>query len=57
MNIVLGILFLWAAWEHLQDAINPDRLTRTRVRINSTMMFLVLCMLVYFNFKVAGILP
>jgi len=56
MNIVLGILFLWAAWTHLQDVIDPDRLTRLQVRINSGMMAIFCLGFAYVSLKMAGIL-
>jgi len=33
MNIFLGIMFLYFAFSYLQDAMNPNRLTRSRVQM------------------------
>lgn len=35
MNIIIGVICLWLAWTHVQDAIDPNRLDRNRVRWNS----------------------
>lgn len=56
MHTILGIVFLWAAWSHVQDAINPDRLSRTQVRINAGMMAAISLVFAYISLKLAGIL-
>lgn len=47
MNIILGIAFAWLCYEHIMDAIEPNRLTRSRVRWNSIALALITGFLAY----------
>ena len=38
MNYLLGVFFIWSAFTYLQDAMDPNRMSRTRVRIMASSM-------------------
>ena len=41
MNIIFGIVMLWIAYNHMRDAIDPNRVTRSQVRWNSSFLCLL----------------
>ena len=42
MNFILGAIMLWLAFEHMRDALDPNRLTRMRVQINSAIIAILM---------------
>ncbi len=47
MNILLGLMFLYFAWSHLKDFMDPNRMSRSQVRTQSFTLIILSLFLTY----------